>query len=118
VQYPSLDDISTTINNHCPFVAIVSCNHIGILINESDEIDFKQFSSDFEWFREYIGFCIDIEKGQELDEIDMMDISEDEREVMKSIVHDRFLSDNVEKFVNEFNYRFNKYKIYELYISL
>ena len=113
---PSLDDVATAINNYCPFVAIVSGNHIGILIIESDGIDCEKFENDFEWFREYIGFCIDVEKGQEIDEIDMMDISEEKREEMKSIIHDKFLADNVEKFVNEFNNRFNKYKIYELYI--
>lgn len=114
----SFDDIASTINNNCQFAAIVSCNHIGILINEVDEIEFKLFISDFKLFREYIGFCIENEKGHEYDEIDMMDISEDEREKMKSMIHDKFLSDNIEKFVNEFNKRFNKYKIYELYIKL
>ena len=114
----SLDDIATAIDNNCQFAAIVSDNHVGILINEVDKIDCEQFITDFKWFKEYIGFCIENEKGCEFDEIDMMDISEEERENMKSIIHDKFLSDNVEKFVNEFNNRFNKYKIYELYIKL
>lgn len=43
----------------------------------------------------------------------MMDISENEREKMKSKIHDKFLSDNIEKFIGEFNSRFNKYNIYE-----
>lgn len=99
-------------------MVIVSCNHIGILINESNEIDCELFINDFNWFKEYIGFCIEIEKGYELDEIDMMDISENEREKMKSKIHDKFLSDNIEKFIGEFNSRFNKYNIYELYILI
>lgn len=115
---PSLDDLATTINNNCMFVAIVSYGHIGILINESDKIVSKDFRADFNWFKEYIGFCIENEKGREIDEIDMMSISEKNREKMKSEIHDKFLADNIEKFVSEFNIRFNKYKIYELYIKL
>ncbi len=53
-------------------------------------------------FKEYIGFCIENEKGQEIDEIDMTHTSEENQEKMKSEIHDKFLSENLEKFVNEF----------------
>lgn len=61
---------------------------------------------------------MDNEKCEEFDEIDMMDIPEGEREIMKSVIYDTFISENIEKFVDEFNVRFNKYNIYELYIKL
>lgn len=88
------------------------------MLNESNEIEWKEFVLDFEDYVEYIGFCLDIEKGDELDEIDMMDVGEEEKEKMKSIVSDKFISDNIEKFILEFNIRFNKYNIYEVYIKL
>lgn len=115
---PSLDDVGSTLDHNCQFMSIVSCNHIGILINESDEIEWAEFLIDFEIFVEYMSFCLENEKFDDLDKIDMLNISEEERELMKSIIFDRFISDNLEKFVNEFNMRFNKYNIYKLYIDI
>ena len=48
----------------------------------------------------------------------MLDISDAKREMLELKIYDKFISENIEKFVYEFNCRLIKFNIYEIYIKL
>ncbi|WP_298524411.1 hypothetical protein [uncultured Methanobrevibacter sp.] len=113
-----MGDISTAIKNNCQFIAIVSENHIGFLIFEYKFKNHTQLIHDLELFNGYIDLCFYSEKGDEVDQLFNKDISKSARKNLELEIYDRFISQNNLKFVNEFNFRFNKYNIYEIYIEL
>ena len=69
-------------------------------------------------FNAYIQLCVDFEKSYELDNLDLMNLTSDERIKLENEIFDKFVGINNKKFVDEFNVRFNKYNIYEIYIEL
>ncbi|WP_458454626.1 hypothetical protein [Methanobrevibacter sp.] len=115
---PSLSDICTAIKYNCRFIVIVSDNSIGIIVNDFNLSFKKDFIEDYIFFNGYIQLCVDFEKSNELDQLDSMNLNSNERKKLENEIFDRFVGENTEKFVDEFNLRFNKYNIYEIYINI
>lgn len=115
---PSFGDIYNAIENNCQFFAVASENHIGMVVIEYNSDSHKKFIDEFVLFHGYIDICFNFERHDELSQVDALQINDYEKEKLKLEIYDKFLSENSEKFVNEFNIRFNKFKIYEIYIKL
>ena len=115
---PSLNDICSAIKYNCKFILIVSDTIIGIIVNNFDFCYKKVFMDQFILFNAYIQLCVDFEKSYELDNLDLMNLTSDERIKLENEIFDKFVGINNKKFVDEFNVRFNKYNIYEIYIEL
>lgn len=88
---------------------------MGIIYNNSEEIVLEDFRRELFIFDKYIEFRFSIDC---VDELNLLDESADDFNKKKSELFDQFVSRNNHKFVNEFNSRFNKYNIYEIYIKL
>lgn len=111
-------DICSAIKYNCQFMVIVSDTKIGIIVNNFDLSYKKAFIDQFILFNAYIQLCVDFEKSHELDNLDLMNLTSDERIKFENEIFDKFVGTNNKKFVDEFNVRFNKYNIYEIYIEL
>lgn len=74
--------------------------------------------NEFVLFHGYLDICFDLEKHNELSQLELLQITDDKKEKLKLESYDKFISENSEKFVNEFNIRFNKFNICEIYIEL
>lgn len=114
---PSLNDICSAIKYNCQFMVIVSDTKIGIIVNI--DLSYKKaFIDQFILFNAYIQLCVDFEKSHELDNLDLINLTSDERIKFENEIFDKFVGTNNKKFVDEFNVRFNKYNIYKIYIEL
>ena len=91
---------------------------MGMIVIEYDSICDKNLVEEFTLFHGYLDFCFKFERNDELNRLRLLQITENEKEKLKLEAYDKFISENTGKFVNEFNIRFNKYKIYEIYIEL
>lgn len=115
---PSLGDICKALENNCSLISIVSENHIGIVVIEYESNCEKKLVEEFLTFHGYLDICFMFERNDEINKLRSLNINDDEKEKLKLEGYDKFISDNTDKFVNEFNIRFNKFKIYEIYIDL
>ena len=115
---PSLGDICKALESNCNLISIVSENNIGIVVIEYNSDCNKQLIDEFVNFHGYIDICFAFERTEEIKRVDMLQISDNEKEKLKLEEYDKYISRNCEKFVNEFNIRFNKFNISEIYIKL
>lgn len=116
---PSVEDIVNAIEKQCQFITIVSKNHIGVIVNEfGSKNEFKSLIKELILFNGYIDICFEFEKSDEVDELVNMGLSKEDRKKLELEIYDKFISFNTIKFVDEFNNRFNKYNIYEIYIEI
>ena len=115
---PSLGDICNALKHNCNLIAIVSENHIGIVIIEYDLGCDKKLIDEFIDFHGYIDICFSFEMDDELFHLKSLHMTEYEKEKFKLEIYDKFISENIEKFIIEFNVRFNKFNIYEIYIKV
>lgn len=115
---PSLGDICKALKCNCNLISVVSENHIGIVLIEYNSNCDKKLIDEFFLFHGYLDICFAFERHDELSYLQSLQITDEEKEMMKLEIYDKFISENTEKFVNEFNIRFNKFNIYELYIEL
>lgn len=113
---PSLGDICKALENNCNLISIVSENHIGLVVIDYNHGCDKNLINEFVLFHGYFDICFDLEKHNELSQLELLQITDDKKEKLKLESYDKFISENSEKFVNEFNIRFNKFNICEIYI--
>lgn len=112
---PSCEDILSTVIYNCQFTVISSENNLGIIYNNSNLIILENFRRELLLFDRYVEFRFSVDC---VDELNLLDESAEDFEKKKLELFDQFVSRNNDKFVNEFNSRFNKYNIYELYIKI
>lgn len=112
---PSCEDVLSTVKYNCQFSVISSENNLGIIYNNFNLKYLDGLIRELLLFDRYIEFCFSIEYAEELDSLDD---SDEENEKMMLELFNQFVSRNNDKFVNEFNSRFNKYNIYEIYIKI
>lgn len=118
---PSSNDFKNAILPKIKFTIIVSENHIGIIINglgekfnklsKSEKIDFK---NKWKSYKEYIMFCLATDCPNEVFKFYNDEYSDDEFQKL----FEKYVGENISKFVDEFNIRFKKYNIYYVHIIL
>ena len=78
----------------------------------------KEIINKFESFHGFLDICFYFDKTEEINKLNLLEILDDEKDMLRLEMYDKFICENTEKFVNEFNIRLNKFNIYELYIEL
>ena len=101
---PSCEDILSIIIYGCQFAVISSENYIGIICNDCNEMVLEDIKRELLLFDKYIEFRFSIDC---FDEIQLLDESSVDFKKLKLELYDKFVCRNNEKFVNEFNSRFN-----------
>lgn len=122
---PSTRDLQNAFKPNIKFTIIVSDDQIGILINDLgekffnfDDDELKLFKETWKCFSDYIVFCLNQEKPNEVLKFYLVEDESDEIKEEFQKIYDEFVGDNIDKFVNEFNVRYEKYNIYFIHIKM
>ena len=117
---PSFNDFNNSILSKLKFTVITSECYIGIIINENEKYDSKIFQlsiNNFKLFEAYLNFCFSNDEFESIKSLEKK-FDGDEFKKQREILFDKYVSDNFEKFVVEFNSRMEKFNVYYVYIIL
>ena len=116
---PSSNDFNNSVLSKLKFTVISSKNSIGIIVNDNsfDTKIFQQLINDFKLFEVYLNFCF---SNDEFDNIKILEntFDGDEFKKQREILFDRYVANNIERFVVELNSRMEKFNVYYVYIKL
>lgn len=122
---PSSIDLRNVFKPNIRFTVIVSEDRIGIIVNElgnkffefnKDEL--KLFEKTWKRFSDYIVFCLNQERPNDVLKFYLADDESEEQKEKFQKLYDEFVGENIDKFVDEFNIRYKKYKTYYINIRL
>ena len=118
---PSSKDFKNVIKPMIKFTVIVSDDNIGIIVNELCEnfyslskLEKKELKNTWKTFKDFIIFCM----ASDFPEIIFKFYNDEYSDEEFQFFFEKYVGVNIQKFVDEFNARFKKYKIYYVYIKL
>lgn len=116
---PSNNDFNNSILPNLKFTIITSENIIGIIVNNIS-VDFECFQmliNEFKMFEIYVNFCFSNDQFENIENLED-NFEGEELKKEREILFNNYISDNIEKFVFEFNDRMEKFNVYLIYIKL
>ena len=118
---PSSKDFRNIIKPKIKFTIIVSEEDIAIIVNDlNDQLYFfsnsekQEFKNTWKTYKEYIMFCLAKDYPNVIFKFYNDEYSEGEFQKF----FERYVGENISKFVDEFNVRFKKYNIYCIHIKI
>lgn len=118
---PSSNDIKNTIIPFIKFMVITSNGNIGIIVNDNDDYNdnlIELFKQDWIMFLSYVNWSFNNDMREEIQELYDLKLSKSEKEKEEFILFDKYLGDNLQRFIDEFNLRMEKFNVYFLQISI
>lgn len=114
---PSSKDLKNTILPFVKFMVITSENNIGIIVNNTNS-DFQLIKQEWNLFLAFVNWSFNVDFDNEIEKLYNSKLNDQEFKKEEELLFNKFLTLNLNKFINEFNSRMEKYNVYFLYINL
>ena len=92
-----------------------------MIINTNKELSEKQIKlieNESNLFEMYVSLCFYFEWGEKIEKLKKLNLSDDKYEYEENILFDKYVSENNSRFINEFNYRMDKFNIEIVHIKI
>ena len=118
---PSSNDLKNTIIPFIKFMVITSNENMGIIVNDSMDLDdglIEQFKQELTMYVSYLTWSFNNSKAKDIQEIYDSELSEIEKQNAEQMLFDEYIGKNLGKFIGEFNSRMEKYNVYFIQIII
>lgn len=118
---PSSNDLKNTIIPFVKFMVITSNENIGIIVNDLIDIDenlIEHFKQEWIIFVSYLAWSFNNNMTDDIEKIYNSKCSENDKQNKEQKLFDRYIGENSQKFIEEFNSRMEKYNVYFIQINI
>lgn len=118
---PSSNDLKNTIIPFVKFMVITSNENIGIIVNDLIDLDenlIEHFKQEWIIFVSYLAWSFNNNMTDDIEKIYNSKCSENDKQNKEQKLFDRYIGENSQKFIEEFNSRMEKYNVYFIQINI